>query len=82
MVDEWASIIRDEFPEKAKEVDIVAFADGQINGYSVTAEVFVNMKDARAITLEAWDRILTLGQSPVEDIRTACDQIQQAQTVR
>jgi hypothetical protein len=82
LVDEWASIIRDEFPEKAKEVDIVAFADGQINGYSVTAEVFVNMKDARAITLEAWDRILTLGQSPVEDIRTACDQIQQAQTVR
>ncbi|MCI0811755.1 MAG: extracellular solute-binding protein, partial [Chloroflexi bacterium] len=82
LVDEWASLIRDEFPEKAREVDILAFADGQLNGYSVTAEVFTNMKDARPITLEAWDRILTLGQSPVEEIRATCDQIEQAQTAR
>ena len=32
LVNEWASIIRDEFPEKAREVDILAFADGHING--------------------------------------------------
>ena len=82
LVDEWVSIIRDEFPEKAAEVDILAFADGHINGYSVTAEVFVNMKDARRIAIDAWDRILTLGQSPLEDIRAACVQIQQAQTAR
>jgi len=82
LVDEWASFIRDEFPEKAREVNILAFADGQLNGYSVTAEVFANMKDARPITLEAWDRILTLGQSPVEDIRSTCDLIEQAQTAR
>jgi len=81
LVDEWVSIIRDEFPEKAREVDILAFADGHINGYSVTAEVFVNMRDARRIALDAWDRILTLGQSPLEDIQAACDQIQQAQTL-
>ena len=82
LVDEWVSIIRDEFPEKAREVDILAFADGHINGYSVTAEVFVNMNDARRIALDVWDRILALGQSPLEDIRAACDQIQQAQTAR
>ena len=82
LVDEWASLIRDEFPDEAREVDLLAFADGQINGYSVTAEVFANMKDARPITLEAWDRILTLGQSPVEDIRFACNQIEQAQVAR
>ena len=82
LVDEWASIIRDEFPEKAAEVDILAFADGHINGYSVTAEVFVNMKDARRIAYDAWDKILILGQSPLEDIRAACDQIQQAQLLR
>jgi len=82
LVDEWASFIREEFPEKAREVDILAFADGQINGYSVTAEVFANMKDARPITLEAWDRILTLGQAPVEEIRSTCDLIEQAQTAR
>lgn len=80
LVDEWASFIRDEFPEKAREVDIRAFADGHINGYSVTSEVFVNMNDAKAIAYDAWDRILTLGQSPVADIQTACDQIQRAQT--
>ena len=40
------------------------------------------MKDARPITLDAWDRILTLGQSPVEEIRAACDRIEQAQTAR
>ena len=82
LVDEWASIIRDEFPEKAREVDILAFADGHLNGYSVTAEVFANMKDVRRIAIDAWDRILTLGQSPLEDMQAACDQIQQAQTLR
>ena len=82
LVDEWASFIRDEFPEKASEVDILAFADGHINGYSVTAEVFANMNDAKRIAYDAWDRILTLGQSPLEDIRAACDQIQQAQLLR
>ena len=57
LVDEWASIIRDEFPEKAAEVDILAFADGHINGYSVTAEVFVNMKRGKA------DSLRCLGQN-------------------
>ena len=82
LVDEWASIIRDEFPDKAADVDILAFADGHINGYSVTAEVFANMNDATRIAYDAWDRVLTLGQSPLEDIRAACDQIQQAQLLR
>ena len=82
LVDEWASFIRDEFPEKAREVDILAFADGHINGYSVTSEAFANMNDAKRIAYDAWDRILTLGLSPLEDVRAACDQIQQAQTLR
>ena len=82
LVDEWASLIRDEFPKKAADVDILAFADGHINGYSVTAEVFANMNDAKLIAYDAWDRVLTLGQSPLEDIRVACDQIQQAQVLR
>ena len=32
LVDEWAGFIREEFPEKAKEVDIAAFADGPHQG--------------------------------------------------
>ena len=79
LVDEWAQFIRDEFPEKATGVDIEAFADGHIKGYSVTAEIFPNMVDAKRIAYEAWDETFTLGQTPVERMHTTCAQIQQAQ---
>ena len=78
LVDEWAGFIREEFPEKAKEVDIAAFADGHIKGYSVTAEVFPHMVDAKRIAYDVWDRIFTLGQISVDETRTACDQIQES----
>jgi multiple sugar transport system substrate-binding protein len=42
LVDEWAAFVREEFPQKAKDVNIAAFADGHIKGYSVTAEIFAN----------------------------------------
>ena len=79
LVDEWAGYIREEFPQKAKEVDIAAFADGHIKGYSVTAEIFPNMVDAKRIAYEVWDRMLTLGQTSVDEMQTACEQIQAAQ---
>lgn len=79
LVDEWAGFIREEFPEKAKDLDIAAFADGHLKGYSVTAEVFANMPDARELTYAAWDRIFTLGQAPVEDMVEVCRQIEEAQ---
>lgn len=78
-MDEWAGFIREEFPEKAKDLDIAAFADGHLKGYSVTAEVFANMPDARELTYAAWDRIFTLGQAPVEDMVEVCRQIEEAQ---
>jgi multiple sugar transport system substrate-binding protein len=79
LVDEWVAYIRGEFPEKAKDVDIAAFADGQVKGYSVTAEVFANMEDARRLAYVAWDQIFTLGQAPVEHMVSVCQQIQEAQ---
>ncbi len=79
LVDEWVEMIREEFPEKAKDVNIAAFADGHIKGYSVTAEVFANMEAARNLTYAAWDQIFTLGQLPVEHMKTVCEQIAQAQ---
>ncbi|MCL4535542.1 MAG: sugar ABC transporter substrate-binding protein [Bacteroidetes bacterium] len=79
LVDEWVSFIRQEFPEKARDVDIAAFAEGHIKGYSVTAEVFANMADATRLAYAAWDQIFTLGQAPVEQMRTVCRQIQDAQ---
>ena len=79
LVDEWVGYIRQEYPEKAKDVEIAAFADGQIKGYSVTAEVFANMEDARRITYAAWDRIFTLGEAPVDLMVDVCREIEDAQ---
>ena len=79
LIDEWAELIRQEFPEKAKDVDIAAFADGHIKGYSVTAEIFPNMAEATSLALAAWDRILTLGQMSVDEMGSVCTEIQAAQ---
>lgn len=79
LVEEWVGYIRDDFPEKAREVDIAAFADGHIRGYSVTAETFTNMANVTAAARETWDRILTLGQAPVSDLALLCAQIESLQ---
>lgn len=75
LVPDWVTYIQEEFPEKAIDVDIAAFADGQIKGYSVTAETFRNMVGVVDIAREAWERILTLGQSPVSDLAAVCEKI-------
>ena len=79
LVDDWANMIREEFPDAAAEVDLAAFADGHLNGYSVTAEVFSNMADAKTIAYAAWDSILTLGQGSVDQMEDVCAQIEAAQ---
>ena len=79
LVGEWVGYIREEFPEKAEGVDIAAFADGHLEGYSVTAEIMTNMADATQIAKDAWTEILTLGEAPLERMRDACSQIQRAQ---
>ena len=79
LVDEWVGFIREEFPEKAKDVDIAAFADGHIKGYSVTSEVFANMNDAKRVAYEAWDQTFTLGQTRVDAVRAACGEIEALQ---
>jgi multiple sugar transport system substrate-binding protein len=79
LVEEWVGFIREEFPEKAREMDIAAFAAGQIEGYSVTAEVFANMAEARQIVYDAWEDIFTWGQAPVERMKDVCLQVQEAQ---
>jgi len=79
LVDEWVGFIRDEFPTEAQDVDIAAFADGHVQGYSVTAEIFANMEDATRLAYPAWDQIFTFGQAPVEQMLSVCQQIQDAQ---
>jgi hypothetical protein len=79
LVEDWIGYVRAEFPEKAKDMDIAAFADGHLKGYSVVAETFANMAEARRIAYAAWEQILTLGTAPVDLIKTASRQIEQAQ---
>lgn len=79
LVPEWVNYIRQEYPEKAQEVDIAAFADGQINGYSATAEIFPQMVGVGDIARDAWSQIFTLGKAPVSDMSRVCQQIEAIQ---
>jgi len=79
LIDEWVGSVREEFPERAKGVDIAAFADGHLKGYSVTSEVAANMEDASRIAHAAWDQILTLGLEPVDRMKRAAQEIELSQ---
>jgi multiple sugar transport system substrate-binding protein len=79
LVEEWVAFIRQGYPEQTKEMDLAAFAEGHIQGYSITAEVFANMAEARSLAQTAWEQIFTLGQLPVEAMREVSAQIEETQ---
>jgi multiple sugar transport system substrate-binding protein len=79
LVEDWADFIRQEFPQKAKDLDIAAFADGHLKGYSVTSEVFDNMADAKRLAYDAWDQLFTLGKISVDQMRAVCAEIEATQ---
>jgi multiple sugar transport system substrate-binding protein len=80
LVEEWAAYIQSEFPDKAKDMDIAAFADGHIKGYSVVAEIFAEQAAAQQLTYAAWERIFTLGSARVETMAATSAEIERAQT--
>jgi multiple sugar transport system substrate-binding protein len=80
LIQDWIGYIQDQFPEKAADVELDVFAEGHIQGYSVTAEIFANMATARRLSYAAWDQIFTLGQAPVSLMEEVCREIQAAQT--
>ncbi|HSR47931.1 MAG TPA: sugar ABC transporter substrate-binding protein [Anaerolineales bacterium] len=80
LIPEWIGFIRDEFPEATQGLDLEAFADGHVRGYSVTAEIFANMAAARSIVEPAWQRIFTLGQAPVSEMVKVSAAIEMAQS--
>ena len=82
LVPDWVTFIRTEYPEKAKDMDIAAFADGHLKGYSVVAEAFANMESAQQLAYAAWDQIFTLGQAPVDMMKSVSRQIDDAQRSR
>lgn len=79
LVVEWIDFIRQEYPLKAEGMNIVAFADGQIKGYSVIAEKFQNMAGVAKIAQDAWDQLFTLGNAPVTIIEDVCAEINRIQ---
>ena len=79
LVDEWSQLIRAEFPQKSRQLDIAAFAEGHLQGYSVTAEIFANQAQAGSLAQAAWEQIFTLGQAPVSVMRDVSTQIEAAQ---
>jgi multiple sugar transport system substrate-binding protein len=79
LIDEWVQAIRDQYPEQAKDMDLEVFAGGHLGGYSVTAEIFKNMAEARRIAQLAWQRIFILGQDPIERMVQASAEIELAQ---
>jgi ABC-type glycerol-3-phosphate transport system substrate-binding protein len=79
LVDDWVEIVRQQYPVKARDLDLAVFAGGHIEGYSVTAEVFANMSDARELARGAWERIYTLGQESVDIMKATSAQIENAQ---
>jgi multiple sugar transport system substrate-binding protein len=81
LVREWIEIVREEFPAKTEELDLAAFADGHVKGYSVTSEIFANMAEAKQITYDAWQRIYVMGRAGVEDMRRVCQRIEALQAV-
>ena len=80
LVEDWIRAIREEYPRQTNAVDLAAFADGHLQGYSVVAEVFPNLSEARRIAYDAWDQILTVGQAPADLMIEAAAQIEAAQT--
>jgi len=79
LLEEWSNFIRSEFPEKTQDLDLAAFADGHVKGYSVTAEIAENMAEVQPRMADAFEKIFTLGQAPVNLLHTVCAQVNQWQ---
>jgi multiple sugar transport system substrate-binding protein len=79
LVEEWQSLIHENFPQQSRELDLAVFAEGQRQGYSVVAEIFPNMQEAKRLAEEAWDRIYTLGIDGIETIIATSEKIENAQ---
>lgn len=80
LVGDWVGYIRDEYPLQAGDLDINVFADGQRQGYSVTAEVFPHdQATASRLAAAAWERIFTLGEDPVSILVGVAAAIEEAQ---
>jgi multiple sugar transport system substrate-binding protein len=82
LVGDWVELVRQEFPEKTKEMDIAVFAEGHLRGYSVVAEIFPDMVKAKQLVYSAWDQIFLLGEQPVDLMKDISIQVENLQKAR
>ncbi len=79
LVGEWIAFILEQFPDKIDATSLLAFADGHMEGYSVTAEIFASMNGIKTLADSAWEQIFTLGQAPVTILKETSRQIEALQ---
>lgn len=79
LLDEWMDSIRYAYPDRTKDLSLQVFTEGHLKGTSVVAEVFANQADAVRLARPTWQQIFTLGQAPVDLVRSLSGQIDQAQ---
>jgi multiple sugar transport system substrate-binding protein len=79
LLNDWIADAQEQYPEKTKGMNLRAFAEGHLQGYSVTPEIFANQEEARRLTANAWEQIFTLGRAPVSMIREVSRRIEEAQ---
>lgn len=80
LIEEWIQFVRNDYPDRTRDMNLAAFADGQLKGYATIAEIFPNnMGEARRLAQMAWDEVLTLGQAPTSNMEFVARQIEEAQ---
>jgi multiple sugar transport system substrate-binding protein len=82
LIPTWIDTIHAQYPEKARELDLEAFTRGHTQGYSVTAEIFAYMGEARTLARSAWNKIFHMNSADVEILREVSLQIQETQQAR
>jgi multiple sugar transport system substrate-binding protein len=79
LVEEWVAFVQEAYPLATREMALETFAEGQRQGYSVTAEVFADMASARPLLEEAWRDIFTLARTSLDEMDTVCQRIEETQ---
>jgi multiple sugar transport system substrate-binding protein len=81
LVPDWQRFVKEQYPEKAKDMDLDVFAAPHREGYSVVQEIFPkNMDEATRLLDDAFTKIFTLGQAQVDMLHGVSRQIEAAQT--
>jgi multiple sugar transport system substrate-binding protein len=81
LMPQWEGLVRDQYPDKSKELDLDVFAAPHREGYSVVQEIFPrSMSQATTLLHQAFTEIFTLGQAETGILQAVSSEIDQTQT--